>query len=223
MAPAATVLALALVQATTQTPELSIELIGNAGVMLSDGTTSLLVDLPYEPGAFGYAHYDPSALQPAGTVVSVITHEHRDHFDPALFLSRADWRIIGPASVTSALPRERVLEGDSVGIGLFAVIAIQTRHTEGHRSYRIRWRGRVLHFTGDTDDAASVPAAPRLDALFVTPSLSCALTWTDALSTARVVLVHQRPDGSDQVCGPADRSSQGEILRLTPASPASPG
>lgn len=204
--------------ATSQTPELSIQLIGNAGVVLSDGTTSLLVDLPYEPGAFGYAHYDPRALRPAGTVVAVITHDHRDHFEPALFLSHAGWRIIGPPSVTAELPQERILDGDSVTVDAFAVIAIPTPHTEDHRSYRIRWRGRVLHFAGDTDDASTIPAEPRLDILFVTPWLSCSPNRTRAVAPTRVVLYHQRPDGSDRVCGPVEAHSGIELRARPPAS-----
>jgi hypothetical protein len=202
--------------APAQTPELTIHLVGNAGVVVTDGTTSLLVDLPYESGAFGYAHYDPGSVQPAGTVVSVITHHHRDHFDPALFLARAHWRIIGPPNVTAELPAERVLGGDSVTVGAFAVIAVPSHHSPGHRSYRIRWRGRVLHFAGDTDDASTVPVEPHLDVLFVTPWLSCSFDWTRMVGPIQVVLYHQHPDGSGRVCGPAEALDRGEIVKLTP-------
>lgn len=51
------------VSGMAQAQALTVYLIGNAGVALTDGTTSLLVDLPFEPGAFGYMLYDPSALQ----------------------------------------------------------------------------------------------------------------------------------------------------------------
>lgn len=194
--------------------ELSIRLVGNAGVALSDGTTSLLVDLPYESGAFGYMHYDPAALRPTGTTVSVVTHDHRDHFAADLFLTRADWRVIGPPSVTAALPPDRVVTGDSSSIGAFAVVALPSPHTDDHRSYRIRWRGRVLHFTGDTEDPDAVPAEPRLDILFVTPWLNCSLP-DRATNRARTVLYHRQPDGSDQVCGSAEVHPQGTELRLT--------
>ncbi|MGH7553518.1 MAG: hypothetical protein ACREMQ_10890 [Longimicrobiales bacterium] len=49
----------------------------------------------------------------------------------------------------------------------FSVIAIATPRTDDHRSYRMRWRGRVLHFTGDSHVAAVVPSEPRTDILFV--------------------------------------------------------
>jgi hypothetical protein len=43
--------------------ELRVELIGNAGVVLSDVSTSLLIDLPYQSGASGNhpAHADPDS------------------------------------------------------------------------------------------------------------------------------------------------------------------
>jgi glyoxylase-like metal-dependent hydrolase (beta-lactamase superfamily II) len=206
--------------AVSQATELSIRLVGNAGVSLSHGTTSLLVDLPYEPGAFGYMHYDPDALRPVGATISVITHHHDDHFDAGLFLSRPGWRIIGPPSVTARLPLERVLSGDSVTVGAFTVIAIQSPHTDDHRSYTIRWRGRVLHFTGDTENAAVFPAEPRPDILFATPWLNCSIEGNGTSRPPRVVLYHLLADGSDRICGQAEVHVQGTELRLGAVTPA---
>ncbi len=198
-----------------QAPELRVELIGNAGVVLSDGATSLLVDLPYESGAFGYMHYEPGNLRPTGVVVSVITHHHRDHFDRGDFLTRTDWRLIGPPSVTRALPPDRVLLGDSVQIGQFAVVPVPTPHTDDHRSYRVRWRGSVLYFVGDTQDLASVTAQPMIDVLFTTPWLNCTLVNTGkAPHAVRSILYHLRPDGDDRLCGSADVLGQGSVFVL---------
>lgn len=195
--------------------ELAVTLVGNAGVMLSDGATSLLVDLPHEPGAFGYISWDPAALEPVGDVVSVITHHHRDHFDPSLFLPRASWRIIGPPSVTAELPAQRVLAGDSVTVGAFAIIAIPTPHTPDHRSYRIRWHGRLLHFTGDTDDVAALPLEPRLDVLFITPWLQCAVEESGrGPAWDRSILYHRRADGADRLCGTAEPLEPGSSFTL---------
>jgi glyoxylase-like metal-dependent hydrolase (beta-lactamase superfamily II) len=213
-------LALLVLPATVrQATELSIELVGNAGVVLSDSATSLLIDLPYESGAFGYMRYDLSALRPAGEVLSVITHEHRDHFARELFVERADWRIMGPRSVTLGLPTRRVLTGDSATVGAFQIVALGTPHTDGHRSYRIHWRGRVLFFSGDTEDAAAVPA-DRVDIAFVSPWLQCALT--EASRTAapdRTVLYHLNPDGSDRICGSAEQLRQGTKFTIRAAGP----
>ena len=199
--------------------ELRVDLIGNAGVVLSDGSTSLLVDLPYESGAFGYMTYAAAALRPSGSVVSVITHAHRDHFDPAAFLARDSWQIIGPPSVVNDLPTARVLQSDSLQVGRFTVVAISTPHTDDHRSYRVSWSGREIYFVGDTEDPGTVPSELRLDLLFITPWLSCLLADSGRNAfAARSVLYHQNPDGSDRVCGPVEILDQGASFTLT-ASP----
>lgn len=200
-----------------QAQELTVRLVGNAGVLLTDGETSLLVDLPYEPGAFGYMEYDPAQLQPAGTTVAVITHHHQDHFDRSLFMSRPTWQIIGPASVTAEVPFDRVLQGDSIAVGAFGVVVVPSPHTEDHRSYRIRWRGRVLHFSGDTDQISAVPADPYIDVLFTTPWLQCELTRARRNVTwGRTVIYHRQVDGSDDTCGAAELLEQGAQFTIEP-------
>ncbi len=149
----------------------------------------------------------------------MITHHHRDHYDPGLFRSRPDWQIIGPPSVVTGLPRERVRSGDSVQVGDFAIVAVQTPHTDDHRSYRIRWRGRVLYFVGDTEDAKHLLEQPPLDLLFITPWLSCVVTDSGRSWVAtRTVSYHRRPDGTDRACGSAEILPQGTqwVLRREP-------
>lgn len=190
--------------------DLEITMVGNAGVVLADGTTTLLIDLPYQPGAYGYMQYEPARLNPRGQVVSVITHGHLDHFDPTLFAAR-DWLAIAPADVAAELPPSRILEGDSIQVGDFAVVALTTPHSDvGHQSYRIRWHARVFYFVGDTEAAGTVPTTPTPDVLFITPWLSCNLAgagsdaWGD-----RNVIYHAAPSGNDRVCGPVEQLPQG--------------
>lgn len=207
---------LLLLHAPAVAQQLDVVLVGNAGVSLTAGETTLLIDLPYESGAFGYMHYDADGLVPCCDVVSVITHHHRDHIDADLFRSRDSWRIVGPPSVVDALPPGRVLAGDSVTVGPFSIVAVPTGHTDDHRSYRVRWGGRVLFFTGDTDDPAGVPDEPAIDVLFITPWLNCALFESGRRTpTARSVLYHLRTDGSDRVCGTAEVLSQGARFTLS--------
>ena len=195
--------------------QLTVTMVGNAGVVLSDGHTSLLVDLPYESGAFGYMAYDAGALAPPGQVVAVITHDHRDHFAPTHLIPRVDWRVFGPASVTQAIPEARVLLGDSIRVGDFSVVVVPTPHTNDHRSYRVRWRGWILHFSGDTEDPASLRTTPQLDLLFVSPWLSCAAEDTAGFQGAgRRIAYHLAPDGSDVVCGSVDVLRQGASFEL---------
>lgn len=203
---------------TVSGQELTIRRIGNAGVVLTDGAVTLLVDLPHVPGAFGYATYDPSELDPPGDVVSVITHAHSDHFAPDLFMERDHWRIMGPSNVVEGLPPNRVLDDDTRSIGAFVVVPIATPHAEGHRSYSIRWRGRAFHVTGDTEDGGFALAEPRLDILFITPWLACTLAESEQWPRAdRTIVYHLRADGSDRLCGPAETLATGTVIRLTAA------
>jgi L-ascorbate metabolism protein UlaG (beta-lactamase superfamily) len=200
-----------------QAPELRITMVGNAGVLLTDGATSLLVDLPYRSGAFGYMTYDPADLEPTGTVVSVITHHHADHFDAEVFASQEHWRVMGPPSVTEPLPDDRVLPGDSLRIGAFSIVVVPSPHTSDHRSYRVRWRGRILHFTGDTEEPTTIPTEPAIDLLFITPWLSCALGGADEERFGtRNLAYHRRPGGGDAICGPVDLLAQGASFVLSP-------
>lgn len=197
--------------------ELAVTMVGNAGVVLTDGATSLLVDLPYESGAHGYMTYDPAALDPPGAVTSIITHDHTDHFDPGLFLERNDWRIFGPPSATAGLPPARVVEGDSVSLGAFEVVVVPTPHTADHRSYRIRWGGRVLHFTGDTEDAARLRDSPAIDVLFVTPWLGCAAGIDVETVARRRIAYHLDPRGTDRLCGVVEALPQGTSFGIEAA------
>ena len=201
--------------AASSTAELRVTLVGNAGVTLSDGETTLLVDLPYESGAFGYQTYDPAALAPVGETVAVITHHHRDHFDPGLLLPRERWQVIGPPSVTGAVPSDRVMQGDSVVVGAFSVLAVPTPHTEDHRSYRIRWRGRVFHVTGDTEATDHLVGSPPVDVLLATPWFTCAAVEGGILrKAARTIVYHQSPAGDDAVCGEVEALAQGSSFSL---------
>lgn len=207
---------LALLAAAAITADtLTVHLVGNAGVILTDRTTTLLVDLPYRSGAFGYQTYDPTTLPVTGDAVSVVTHAHLDHFEPALF-GPTRWRIIASSQVTRGLPADRVLDADSVQVGAFGIVAVPTPHTDGHRSYRVRWRSRVLYLPGDTEDAGALARQPPLDVLFLTPWLACTVEGGSvAVRAGRRILYHLAPDGSDRSCGDAERPPPGTQWRLS--------
>jgi glyoxylase-like metal-dependent hydrolase (beta-lactamase superfamily II) len=150
-------------------------------------------------------------------VVSVITHHHRDHFAASLFLPNRSWQLVGPPSVTASIPPGRVLLGDSLSVGAFSIIALPTPHTPDHRSYRIRWHDRILHFAGDTEEAASVLSATRLDVLFVTPWLQCALDRERrTVRWDRAILYHLQVGGGDRICGTTEALAQGASFTLSP-------
>lgn len=196
---------------------LQIRFVGNAGFELTDGVTTLLVDLPYRPGAFGYMDYDPTSLDPAGRAVSVITHRHADHFEPELFEPTAS-DIIGPTEVTDAFASERVLDGRIVYAGDFRIQRFRTPHRDTeHYSYLIEWRGQRLYFVGDTEDPSHLLSAEGLDLAFVTPWLTCAVEEAGRTVPAeRVVLYHHTPSQQSPVCGQPDIIGQGEGFTIRP-------
>lgn len=194
---------------------LQVRFVGNAGFEVSDGATTLLVDLPYESGAFGYMNYDFAALHPAGHVVSVITHRHADHFEPGLFqATTAD--IVGPEEVTDAFAPTRVLEGRIVMVGDFRIQRFPTPHRDTeHYSYLIDWRGQRLYFVGDTEDPTHLLSTEGLDVVFLTPWLSCAVEEAGGAPNAdKVVLHHHSPDQRSRVCGEPDVLEQDEVFTI---------
>jgi len=200
-----------------QPDQLRIRFVGNEGVELSDGVTSLMVDLPYQPGASGYMVYDPEALQPPGLVISLITHGHADHFDETLFLAR-DWSIIGPAEVTGRLPAERVIPlSEAISVGEFTVRPHRTAHGDPeHYSYFVAWRGLRLYFVGDTENPSHLLSVTKLDVAFVTPWLGCtAGAFGRRIDADRIILYHHREGEGTRGCFEAVVMEQGESFTLS--------
>lgn len=202
-----------------QTDSLRISYVGNAGFELSDGATTLLVDLPYESGAFDLMTYDPSSIEGVGATVAVITHRHADHFDPTLFLAK-EWLVFGPSEVAAGLPADRVIHGDEQRIGEFVVRRFRTPHRDTeHYSILIVWGGRRLYFVGDTEDPGHMLGMRGLDVLFVTPWLTCAMERVGGTPDAHeLILHHQFPDGRLDVCGNPRIVKQGDSWSISAAS-----
>jgi hypothetical protein len=196
-----TAFALALL-AAAQTDSLGIHYVGNAGFELWDGSATLLVDLPYQSGAFDLMEYDPASISVRGRTLAVITHGHSDHFDPSLLQN--DWEVYGPSEVTALLATDRPLSGDEQTFGAFAIRRFLTPHhgTEEHYSYLVTWRGRRIYFPGDTEDPTHLMSMTDIDVLFITPWLSCAIARRGGVLRAdTIVLHHQFPDDRLDVCG----------------------
>jgi len=217
------ILMLAVIASVPDT--LRIRFIGNAAFELADGSTTLLMDFPYESGLFGLNTYDLADVTPTGPVVSVITHGHADHFDRELFLQQG-WKIVGPDEVSIHLPRERVIPlADTVSVGSFRIVRYETPHADmeladmEHYAYLVLWGRRRLYFSGDTDDPSNVLAMSDLDLAFVTPWLSCAVAAVGGQIQSEGVILHHHFEGMDErVCLEPTILSQGEVLTLEPAS-----
>jgi L-ascorbate metabolism protein UlaG (beta-lactamase superfamily)/pimeloyl-ACP methyl ester carboxylesterase len=174
-------------------PVLTVTLVGNAAVRLSNGTLTLFTDFPYRSGAFRYMTYSPSQIPAEGNVATIITHRHDDHVEVKTLQGLA-WRVIGPKEVTRDLaPASVVLANAASTIDPdLKVEAIPTPHAKiEHYSYVVEWHGRRFYFSGDTEDPASVLNQKGLDFAFVTPWVFEAVRSRGArIDAARVVIYH---------------------------------
>ena len=178
-----------------ETARLQARFIGNMAFAITDGTTTLYTDFPYESGAFGYMTYDFEAVPKASDSLCLITHGHRDHFDPALFAKMGS-KIIAPPSVSAPLAADRVIPfASEMAYRGIRVEALRTPHGDtDHASYLVTWHGLRLYFTGDTDSPERLLAAKDLDAAFVAPWLLEAVQQRNArIDARRVVVYHHRP------------------------------
>lgn len=216
-------LALTLVLASTppalesalRADSLTIRFIANEAVSLSDGTLTLVLDFPYQPGYSRYMTYPDTALNIQGNVVAVITHRHRDHFAEERFLPTT-WRIVGPREVTQSLPTNRVVPLDSVVRINDAVIRpIATPHAGvEHYSYLIEWKGKRFFFVGDTGDPAALLRSGPLDMAFVSSWLLNAARKDGRSVPARQVVLYHHASVQGEICTPCVIPMPGATLSI---------
>jgi L-ascorbate metabolism protein UlaG (beta-lactamase superfamily) len=184
----------------TQEPGfLEIEFIGNAAFRITDGHTTLLTDYPYTSGASGYMSYDASDIGVIVGGVSLITHEHADHWNQQLF-ERMNLRVVANPSITRGLDAAAVVPwSPSIELtdGLM-IHPIATDHTAAHSSYRVEWDGVSMYFTGDTEDPTVLLAQRDLDLAFVTPWLLETVAAAGATIDAARIIVHHHATGEDR-------------------------
>jgi L-ascorbate metabolism protein UlaG (beta-lactamase superfamily) len=154
--------------ASAQEPSpLRATFIGNMAFAISDGETTLFSDFPYRSGAFGYMEYNPGAIRLAPDGVSLITHEHADHWDARAFSGMQSWLVAHP-DISAQVPESRVLPwSERIDYKGMIIEPIATEHTDAHNSYRVTWHGVRMYFTGDTEDLSDLLAQTDLDVAFV--------------------------------------------------------
>src|SRR5215472_1135176 len=121
-----------------QPARLTATFIGNMAFAITDGKSTIYTDYPYDPGAFGYMTYDFAKVPKASPALCLITHGHRDHFDPTLF-ARMDAKVIAPPELEATLPKDRVIPlAPRMEWNDVAIEAFPTPHgTIDHRSYLV--------------------------------------------------------------------------------------
>jgi L-ascorbate metabolism protein UlaG (beta-lactamase superfamily) len=202
----------------TQQAPLQARFIGQMAFSITDGSTTVISDFPYQVGYAGAPPFSPKELQ-AGTpaTLALVTHRHADHWEPALF-AKTTWKVAGPKDVTSGVPADRVvvLAGPTKFESVL-IEPVETPHAQvGHYSYIVTWQGKRLYFSGDTEETRSVVSAKNLDAAFVSPWLYGYLLKQSArIDAKRVVIYHH--EAGQQVPGCAGGCvvpKQGETISI---------
>ncbi|MBL8232624.1 MAG: MBL fold metallo-hydrolase [Bryobacterales bacterium] len=167
--------------------DLRIAHIANAGVMVSCGEESALVDALFREGVEGYETHLPEQREQLETArapydrvrVILATHRHRDHFDAqavarhlkqngkALFAGTA--QTAGEVRKAGGERSEVVTWGSDRQWGTLRVSFLKLPHNPPHRdtientAIVLRWCGKTLLFTGDADMRNDEFEALRLD------------------------------------------------------------
>lgn len=194
---------------------LEIEFIGNMAFRISDGETTLLSDFPYRSGAFGYMAYDIEAVGAIVNGLSLITHEHADHWDAGLF-EQLDLRVVADPSITRDISPDRVVPwSDRVAHRGIEIAPLRTEHTAAHHSYLVTWHGLRLYFTGDTENTHELLAQRDLDVAFVSPWLIEALARTGERVDAELLVVyHHTADRYPPEIQRMLRPTQGQVFEI---------
>jgi L-ascorbate metabolism protein UlaG (beta-lactamase superfamily) len=191
---------------------------------ISDGTTTLFTDFPYESGYSGYMEYDWREIRSVTPQsLALITHRHRDHWDEALF-EKTTWKVIGPKDALGGIPSSRIVRSlpvtpvrTTLTFDSLMIEALPTPHgTLGHYSYLVTWHGRRLYFTGDTDDDGQLLDMTNIDVAFVSPWLyQRTLKRGRGIDARRIVIYHHTARETVPSCtGPCSVPKQGETLRF---------
>lgn len=202
----------------SQAQTLKFRFIGNAAYEITDGETTLLVDFPYESGAFGYMVYPREEVHPRQDSLCLFTHAHQDHFSGAS-VNKVGCTVAGPTQMTESATLQKVpvlpLAGE-VTFKSMKIVPIQTPHAEiEHYSYLVSWHGLKLYFTGDTEQARTVAQAAELDVLFITPWLAEGLLKLKKEPWAtKVVIYHHNPGESIAACSSCTVPSQRDSFEM---------
>ena len=197
------ILLLVLILVTPATYALEVRFIGNSGFEISDGSATILVDFPYQSGAYGYMTFDPVELGARPDSLCLFTHRHADHFDPEA-IAGVGCAVLGPSEVMVRVEARVRLEGD--GFWDFAgaqIECLETEHGEvDHCSWILRWDDRTIVIAGDVEHLDGVlPVLKAADVLIIPSWLaSSAEKVRGRFPDARIVISHHRAGEDLSAC-----------------------
>ena len=204
--------------ASFQSRTLEARFIGNMAFAISDGVTTLMTDFPYESGYSRYMEYPASEVHSrTPTTLSLITHAHRDHWEPTLF-AKTGWNVAGPDDVVVNAPAHRIVPlAESTTFGSIHIRRFHTPHAGvGHHSYVVTWNGKRLYFVGDTESTDTVMTSKNLDIAFLSPWIYRSLAKSGlAPDTRRIVIYHHEAGEQIPGCrGACIVPKQGDVIRI---------
>ncbi len=186
-----------------QPAPLEARFIGNMAIAISDGAVTVMTDFPYQSGYSRYMTYPADEIRSATpSTLSLITHRHLDHWDPALS-DKTGWNVAGPLDVIANVPASRVLPlARGATFGTVQIEPIETPHASiGHYSYVLTWHGRRLYFSGDTESVDHLGTLKNLDVAFISPWLyRSALKRNQRIDARRIVIYHHEAGESVPEC-----------------------
>jgi L-ascorbate metabolism protein UlaG (beta-lactamase superfamily) len=197
-------------------PEPRVRYLANEGVLLEGSRGRVLIDALFGDGLPDYQvvpgpardSLERAAGEYGGPAAVLVTHAHRDHFDPAAV---ERYRQSNPAAVVVGPPAPGAIPA-AVDLGWVRVqpLAIPHGHTMrpvGHAAYLVTLDGTTALHLGDTSSdpdtwrAAGVPAAGVDLALVPFWYALDEARFAEALAVLkarRVLLFHAPRDGSDR-------------------------
>jgi L-ascorbate metabolism protein UlaG (beta-lactamase superfamily) len=150
-----------------QENNIQIKFIGNCGLHLTDGKFNFYVDFPYKSGAYNYMEYDKSEVDNiAANAIFIFTHRHLDHFSKKL-VKRQNGKILETFNI--GRNRKISLEELNDSVSFLSVKAFKTKHRFSfkHYSYLIKWHGKKIFISGDTEHAEIFNQVKGIDWAFV--------------------------------------------------------
>ncbi|WP_323789794.1 hypothetical protein [Psychroserpens sp.] len=150
----------------SQSKEIKIEFLGNCGLYLTDGKTSIYTDFPYKSGAHGYMDFEETELDSIKeNSIFIFTHKHSDHYSDKNIKKvikekggkkYGSWNIDELRNLGESIPN-------------FSIQAFKTDHkwSSKHYSYLITWHHKKIFLSGDTESAETIGTIKNMDWAFV--------------------------------------------------------